>query len=154
MLGNTWGISPKLMYWAYSKVTIQILLYKVLVWWTAWENRSNWRPFAAHLFKHCIILNLRPVAQIAEGTSRKSAVNLCATEKFVSRPYSHWRIIGNYICSIYLSCIYLEDKLNIFTDNSKMRVWIRSAVFCRVLYIEELYKSLACSCSWDGGNLR
>ena len=112
MLGKTWGLTPKLTHWVYTAVARPILLYGVLVWWTAMEKKTYRKrlesvqrlaelsitgalrstPTAAL----DVILNLKPINLVASGIAKKSAVRLKAAGQFACKPYGHSKIIGGF----------------------------------------------------------
>ena len=178
MLGKTWGLSPNLTHWVYTAVTRPILLYGILVWWTALRKQVYCKRLESvqRLVELCItgalrstptgaldvILGLKPINLVAEGTAKKTAIRLANSGLFAFRPYGHSTIIRESDCSSdymvpkleflrkpditireygWLSGLRPDTRtFNFFTDGSKMEGGVGAAVYCRELGIRNSYK--------------
>ena len=103
LLGETRGISPRLMHWCYIAIVRPILLYGAIVWWKPVIKKTYIKPMEKlqRTASLCItgalgtspidvvntILNLPPIEIYMEDLAAKSAAKLTALGHFKFRPW-------------------------------------------------------------------
>ena len=108
MFSRKWGLSPKITNWIYTSIVRPILLYGVVVWWTAFDNVSLCKQFERVQRLMClsisgalkststhslnIILNILPIDLFAKGVAFKTALRLKESYGFRVRPFGHGNV--------------------------------------------------------------
>ena len=108
MFSRRWGLSPKLTFWIFTCIVRPILLYGVVVWWNALENKVNLLKVERVQRQMCLsttgalkststkslntILHLLPIESFAKTVAYKTALRLKESNGFKIRPYGHGNI--------------------------------------------------------------
>ena len=125
-IGGRWGLSPKIVHWIYTAVVRPILLYGVVVWWTATRMKYITNLLMKVQRTACIsitgalrttatdalqvLLHLLPIDAVARKTATSAAIRLKCLSLWKCRNYGHMSILQNsamltnrldYIPSVY-----------------------------------------------------
>ena len=108
MFNRKWGLSPKITNWIFTSIVRPILLYGVVVWWQALENKSNLLKLERVQRLMCLcttgalkststkslstILHLLPIESFAKSVAYNTALRLKESNGFKIRPYGHGNI--------------------------------------------------------------
>ncbi|XP_017464533.1 PREDICTED: uncharacterized protein LOC108357952 [Rhagoletis zephyria] len=109
MLGNRWGLKPRILHWMYTAIVRPIISYGALVWWPALTKDyidkkigGIQRSTAASVtgaMRSCpkdvlnVLLDLLPIDIFIENSAANSAIRLRALGLWKERPFGHGSII-------------------------------------------------------------
>ncbi|KMQ87436.1 reverse transcriptase [Lasius niger] len=111
-IGKRWGLSPKLTHWILTVVVRPILMYGILVWWTAVLSKEKCRKLDAVIRSICIgitgairttptevlraMLDIAGCEDFAKFSAANTALRLHAIGQWKARTYGHANILQEY----------------------------------------------------------